>query len=646
VEDEVLEVLNGSDIPPGWNDTWVALIPKVKNPQYMKDLRSISLCNVVYKLVSKVLANRLKTILDGIISPNQSAFVPGRLITDNVLLAYEVNHFMQSKRRGTVGYASVKLDMSKAYDRVEWVFLEKMMRKMGFHDKWIQLLMKCYSTVKYKFKINGVLTEEVIPERGLRQGDPISPYLFLICAEAFSSMLNKADQEGKLEGIRICKKSPSFNHLLFADDSLILLKVTEESAHHLQNTLKLYEESSGQTINVDKSSIVFTKNTKVSDKKKMMDTLKITSEGRNSKYLGLPAFVGKSKKRTFNYIKEKIWSRLQGWKEKLLSKAGKEILIKACAQAIPIYAMTCFDITKSLCEEINSVISRFWWAQQDKDNKIHWLGWEKLTRTKREGGLGYKDLYAFNLAMLAKQGWRLLTKPGSLCARVMKAKYYPDTSVLQAEYQAGISYAWRSVLKGINLLKKGIIKRVGDGTTINIWQDPWLPRLWSRKPITPRGKKIITKVCELMDPLTGSWDNHLVRELFWPQDTNLILSIPVVEDMEDEWAWHFEEKGQFTVKSAYRLQRQLEDIARNGQVGCQDTGKGFNWLPIWKLECPLKVKMLIWRISHDSLPHRINLVRRGMDLDPICPTCNRLNEDGAHLFLKCKKIKKIGQISS
>jgi hypothetical protein len=103
----------------GWNDTWVALIPKVKNPQSMKDLRPISLCNVVYKLVSKVLANRLKIILEDIIAPNQSAFVPGRLITDNVLLAHEVNHFMHNKRKGQVGYAAVKLDMSKAYDRVE-----------------------------------------------------------------------------------------------------------------------------------------------------------------------------------------------------------------------------------------------------------------------------------------------------------------------------------------------------------------------------------------------------------------------------------------------------------------------------------------------------------------------------------------------
>jgi hypothetical protein len=302
--------------------------------------------------------------------------------------------------------------------------------------------------------------------------------------------------------------------------------------------------------------------------------------------------------------------------------------------------MTCFDITKSLCEEINSAISRFWWAQQEKDNKIHWLAWDRLTRTKREGGLGYKDLYAFNLAMLAKQGWRLLTKPESLCARVLKARYYPNFSVLQAECQNGISYAWRSVLKGIELLKRGIIKRVGDGKTINIWQDPWLPRLWSRKPITRKKNNIITKVSELINPVTGSWDSQLVREIFLSQDASLILSIPLVDDMQDHWAWHFEENGQFSVKSAYRLKRKLEDIDRNGQTECQDPAEGFNWLQIWKLECSLKAKMLIWRIAHDSLPHRVNLERRGIELDPICPVCNRLNEDGAHLFLKCKKIKR------
>jgi hypothetical protein len=182
---EVPAVLNGGDMPKSWNDTIIALIPKVQNPEKVTDLRPISLCNVVYKLISKVLANRLKMILPDIITPTQSAFVPGRLISDNILTAYEITHHMLNKRKGNTGYAAIKLDMSKAYDRVEWSFLTDMMRRLGFCQRWIQLILTCVSTVKYRIKVNGALSETFILERGLRQGDPLSPYLFCSVPKVF-----------------------------------------------------------------------------------------------------------------------------------------------------------------------------------------------------------------------------------------------------------------------------------------------------------------------------------------------------------------------------------------------------------------------------------------------------------------------------
>ena len=185
-------------MPTGWNETTIVLIPKVSQPEHVKDLRPISLCNVLYKIISKVLSNRLKKVLPDVMSPTQSAFVPGRLISDNILIAYEMTHYMQKKKRGKIGCAAIKLDMSKAYDRVEWRFVHDMMSRLGFSARWIGLIMNCISTVSYRIKVNGKLFESFRPGRGLRQGDPLSPYLFLICAEGFSALLQKAEEEGRL----------------------------------------------------------------------------------------------------------------------------------------------------------------------------------------------------------------------------------------------------------------------------------------------------------------------------------------------------------------------------------------------------------------------------------------------------------------
>lgn len=252
----MLGAINNKTIPDGWNNTTIVMIPKTEKPDKVTQFRPISLCNVVYKVILKMLSNRLKVILPDIISDHQSAFVLGRLTTDNILLAYECIHTMQKKKRKR-GLCAVKLDMHKAYDRVEWVFLEKMMMKLGFDRRWIQLIMACVNSVQYTVHFNSVETDIFSPTRGLRQGDPLSPYLFLIVAEGLSCMLRGAEERGELEGIKVCREAPTISHLLFANDSLILLHADKKNADVLADILNRYCVSSGQKLSEAKSSIFF-----------------------------------------------------------------------------------------------------------------------------------------------------------------------------------------------------------------------------------------------------------------------------------------------------------------------------------------------------------------------------------------------------
>jgi hypothetical protein len=367
---EVLQAINSKQIPEGWNDTVIVLIPKVENPEYITQYRPINLCNVLYKVISKVIAARLKVILDEIIAQVQSAFVPGRLITDNILLAYECLHKIKNKKVGKEGLCAVKLDMHKAYDRVEWVFLERMMIRLGFDMEFVNILMACVRSVKYKIRFNDQETEDFLPSRGLRQGDPLSPYLFLICAEGLSSALAHREEVGGIDGVRVCRNAPSVSHLLFADDSLILMKANLTNAASLNQVLEQYCASSGQMVSEAKCSIFFSPNVDVQVKAEICEELNIFTEAISDKYLGLPSMVGLDKTESFIYLLERIIERIQGWKEKFLSMGGKEILLKAVIQSI-LVCYVVFKLPKNVCKKITDIIAQFWWGDDDKGKKMH-----------------------------------------------------------------------------------------------------------------------------------------------------------------------------------------------------------------------------------------------------------------------------------
>uniref|UniRef100_A0A5B7B5L4 Reverse transcriptase domain-containing protein n=1 Tax=Davidia involucrata TaxID=16924 RepID=A0A5B7B5L4_DAVIN len=292
------------------NFTNIALIHKISCPMSMGHLRPISLCNVSYKIIAKTLTNRLRLVMPSIISLNQGAFVPGRLITDNVIIAQELFHSLKRHRRGNKYEMAIKLDMSKAYDRVEWSFLQVMMQKLGFVEKWISWIMECVSTVSYSIIINGECQGNISPSRGLRQGDPLSPYLYLICAEGFSSLLLTAEHHRAIEGLRVSRGGPSINHLLFADDSLLFCRASLTEGAHVRDLLQKYGAMSGQVINFEKSSIFFSKNTPPRFRRVISRQLQIFKVMDHDKYLGLPSIIGHSKKDLFSSIKERVASKV------------------------------------------------------------------------------------------------------------------------------------------------------------------------------------------------------------------------------------------------------------------------------------------------------------------------------------------------
>lgn len=463
----VSSFFHGNPLSLEWNHTNVTLIPKNDSPESMRQLRPISLCRFIYKIISKVMANRLQPSIDNLISEQQSAFIPGRQIQNNIIIAHEVFHFLRHKKQGSKAYVAIKLDLNKAYDRVCWDFLLQTMEKMGFHERWIDWVRQCICTVKYSIFANRKQVCHVLPKRGLRQGDPLSPYLFLLAADVFSIILQKTVNHHHLKGIKMKKGCPVISHLFFADDSLIFLEADPLVCEKFKVLAHSFGEASGLHINPHKSSILFSANTSSAVKENIKQILGMEEMRQDTKYLGLPALWGRSKTESLTYLRDRLLRKMHNWGSKTLNHASKEVLIKSKLQPLAMYPFMCFKAPSTLCAKLNSTIGSFWWGKGDCKKGIHWGSWGKLTKPKGEGGLGFREFSDFNDALLAKQFWNLSTNPTALWARILKGLYFPKTTCWQGRKGPSPSWAWSSLLHGRELLQNDVRWNVGNGEMVN-----------------------------------------------------------------------------------------------------------------------------------------------------------------------------------
>ncbi|XP_062186766.1 uncharacterized protein LOC133890399 [Phragmites australis] len=628
-------------MPEGVNDTFIVLIPKKNDPEELKDFRPISLCNVIYKVISKCMVNRMRPLMQDFICPTQSAFIPGRMITDNALIAFECIHTLQKNKGAQGEFCAYKLDLAKAYDRVDWSFLEEILLRLGFHRQWVQWILTCVTTVRYSVCLNGHLLAPFSPSRGLRQGDPLSPYLFLFVADGLSRILQHETLSGHLQELRICQGAPGVSHLLFADDSLLFFKANQEQALVVKNAILKFKRSTGQLLSNAKCSIMFGNACTDVVQKEVKEVLTVQQGGFEEKYLGLPTPQGRMKNDRFQSIRDKFNKRLTNWAEKYLSSGGKEVLIKSVMQALPTYIMGVFKLSSTLCENLMQLVRNFWWGDEQNQRKLHWIGWGKLIMPKMHGGLGFRDFKLFNQALLARQAWRLIQNPNSLCARLLKARYFPNGPLHDTVFPAGGSPSWSGVVHGLELLKKGLIWRVATGEKVHIWRDNWLPRNGALKITSQPNSQRVRRVSQLILPGTRNWDAVTIRSLFLPHDAYEILQLKLPNTCyEDFQAWHYERNGIFTVRSAYKLALR-EQFPAPEATSIHGDGEQKIWESIWKANVPTKVRIFAWRLAREGLATQKGRYRRSLCPMATCEICGNGEEDGFHAVVLCTKSRAL-----
>ena len=628
--EEVRKCFAEKNIPDYLNQTLMVLIPKIHGPETLGNYRPISLCNTAYKVITKIIANRIRPVLSSIISPLQTAFVPGRRGTDNAIIVQELVHTI-GKAKGKEGYMAIKIDLEKAYDKLEWDFIRERLICANFPMDLIQTIMCCVTTATTSILFNGGTLDPLTPTRGIRQGDPLSPYLFILCIDFLGQLIEGKCAEKAWDPVKSSKSGPFFSHLFFADDLVLFAKANSKNCSAIRSVLDIFCSKSGETISEAKSKVYFSPNVDSDMRDSLCEILGFRSTNSLGKYLGIPIRQQGSSPNDFNFILDKMKQKLAGWKSNLLSMAGRAVLIQSSLSTIPAYVMQCASLPSKIHKGIDRISRNFLWGSTESVRKMHWVGWSKITKPKEEGGLGFQTAKGRNTALLAKLNWRFNSEKDSLWAQVLRKKYCTRQRLNSNNtHKLPCSQVWKGIKVGQETFQKGVRWTLGHNSNLSLWYDKWS----SSGPLR----------LAIQGPLTREEDNFQVKDVLsltgWSWE-KVSLDIPTEIKLEiqatpsalsvgsmDKMCWSGDPKGSFNLKSAYRL-------AVGNEINNFDRG----W--IWQAKTLPRIQIFVWRCLHNSLGVKTCLNARGLSIDPLCPLCQKHPETIIHSLRDCDLVKEV-----
>ncbi|GJR69255.1 hypothetical protein Tco_0015320 [Tanacetum coccineum] len=607
------------------NHTIIALIPKVNSPARVNDYRPISCCNVLFKCISKIIANRIKESLKRLISPNQSAFVPGRSISDNILLTQEIMHNYHLDRG--VPRCAFKVDIQKAYDTVDWDFLRKVLIGFGFHDRMVSWIMECVSTTSFSININGSLHGYFKGRRGLRQGDPLSPYLFTLVMEVLTLMLHRRVRESSnFTYHRYCSKLDLIN-LCFADDLFLFAHGDVNSAMVIKEALDEFKDASGLIPSMPKSTAYFC-NVLNHTKLSILHFLPFEEGRLPVKYLGVPLVSSRLIFRDCKDLIEKVQNRINDWKNKSLSIAGRLQLIQSVMGSMHVFWASVFMLPSRVLLDIEQLMRGFLWCQGSMRKGNSKVAWEVVCLPKDEGGLGIRRLEQFNKALMVSHIWKLLSLKESLWVKWIHVYKLKARSFWDIPYRGNMTWGWRKILQLRPLIRSFIWSCIGDGSQTSMWFDRWcaaspLSSIISSRDIFRAGWNLSTKVRDLIHEGNWHWPND------WTTKYPLLCDIPVpmISNEKCDYLEWRDNDGVGKPFSVYHVWNSIRP--RDNVVPWADF--------VWFRNCIPRHAFNMWLIIKKRLKTQDSLcvwdVAAGHST--VCSLCETQPDSHEHLFFEC-----------